>query len=82
MRDFFKMMRRYATPYAPHLAGAILLNIFSGIFNVFSFTIIIPMLNILFNLDSKTYEFIAWNTPGMSTKDIIINNAYWGVMTI
>ncbi len=79
MRDFFKMMRRYATPYAPHLAGAILLNIFSGIFNVFSFTIIIPMLNILFNLDSKTYEFIAWNTPGMSTKDIIINNAYWGV---
>ncbi|MBR6002467.1 MAG: ABC transporter ATP-binding protein [Bacteroidales bacterium] len=79
MRDFFRMMRRYATPYAPHLAGAILLNILSGVFNVFSFTIIIPMLNILFNLDSKAYEFIAWDTEGMSMKDIIINNAYYGV---
>lgn len=79
MRDFFRMMRRYASPYAPHLAGAIFLNILSGVFNVFSFTIIIPMLNILFNLDSKTYEFIAWNTEGMSMKDIIINNAYYGV---
>ena len=73
------MMKRYARPYAPHLAGAILLNILSGVFNVFSFTIIIPMLNILFNLDSKVYEFIAWNTPGMSMKDILINNAYWSV---
>ena len=79
MRDFFRMMKRYAKPYAPHLAGAILLNILSGVFNVFSFTIIIPMLNILFNLDSKAYEFIAWNTPDMSMKDILINNAYWSV---
>ena len=79
MRDFFRMMRRYAAPYAPHLAGAILLNILSGVFNVFSFSIIIPMLNILFNLDSKVYEFIAWNTPDMSMKDILINNAYWSV---
>ena len=79
MRDFFRMMKRYARPYAPHLAGAIFLNILSGVFNVFSFSIIIPMLNILFNLDSKVYEFIAWNTPDMSMKDIIINNAYWSV---
>ena len=79
MRDFLRMMKQYARPYAPHFAGSILLNIFSGIFNVFSFSIIIPMLKILFNIDAKTYEFIDWSTQGMSFKDILINNAYWGV---
>ncbi|MBR6055452.1 MAG: ABC transporter ATP-binding protein [Bacteroidales bacterium] len=79
MREFLRMMKRYARPYAPHFAGSILLNIFSGIFNVFSFSIIIPMLKILFNIDAKTYEFIDWSTQGMSFKDILINNAYWGV---
>ena len=77
MREFIKMMRQYASPYKPYLAGAVLLNILSAIFNIFSFAVIVPLLNILFRLDTAQYEFIPWGTDGYSFKDILVNNAYW-----
>ena len=77
MREFIKMMRQYASPYKPYLAGAVLLNILSAIFNIFSFAVIVPLLNILFRLDTAQYEFIPWGTEGYSFKDILVNNAYW-----
>ena len=77
MHDFIKMMRQYASPYKPYLAGAVVLNILSAIFNIFSFAVIVPLLNILFKLDSVQYSFIPWGTEGMRFKDILVNNAYW-----
>ena len=77
MREFIKMMRQYASPYKPYLAGAVLLNILSAIFNIFSFAVIVPLLNILFRLDTAQYEFLPWGTEGYSFKDILVNNAYW-----
>ena len=77
MREFIKMMRQYASPYKPYLAGAVLLNILSAIFNIFSFAVIVPLLNILFRLDTAQYAFIPWGTDGYSFKDILVNNAYW-----
>ena len=77
MREFIKMMRQYASPYKPYLAGAVLLNILSAIFNIFSFAVIVPLLNILFRLDTAEYEFIPWGTEGYSFKGILVNNAYW-----
>lgn len=79
MKDFVRMMRQYASPYKGYLGGAVILNMLSAVFNVFSFAVIIPMLNILFNIDKTHYDFIAWGTEGMKTKDILINNAYWTV---
>ena len=77
MREFIKMMRQYASPYKPYLAGAVLLNILSAIFNIFSFAVIVPLLNILFRLDTAQYAFIPWGTEGYSFKGILVNNAYW-----
>ena len=77
MRDFLKMMRQYALPYKGYLAGAVVLNILSAIFNIFSFAVIVPLLNILFRLDTAQYSFIPWETEGYSFKDILVNNAYW-----
>ena len=79
MKEFFRMMRQYALPYKSYLGGAVVLNLLSAIFNIFSFSFIIPMLNILFNLDSKTYEFISWSDAAVGFKDKLINNAYWYV---
>jgi len=79
MRDFLKMMRLYALPYKGYLAGAVVLNILSAIFNIFSFAVIVPLLNILFRLDTAQYSFIPWETEGYSFKDILVNNAYWMV---
>ena len=77
MRDFLKMMRQYALPYKGYLAGAVVLNILSAIFNIFSFAVIVPLLNILFRLDTAQYAFIPWGTEGYSFKDTLVNNAYW-----
>ena len=60
MRGFLRLMKRYALQYKGYLGGSVILNILSAVFNIFSFSFIIPVLNILFNLDSKTYDFIAW----------------------
>ena len=77
MRDFLKMMQQYALPYKGYLAGAVVLNILSAIFNIFSFAVIVPLLNILFRLDTAQYAFIPWGTEGYSFKDTLVNNAYW-----
>lgn len=79
MRDFVKMMRQYASPYKGYLAGAVVLNMLSAIFNIFSFAVIIPLLNILFKVNDKVYEFIPWGAEGHSFKDLVINNFYYFV---
>ena len=81
MKEFIRMMRQYASPYKGYLGGAVVLNILSAIFNVFSFAVIIPILNILFKLDTTQYAFIPWGTPGEGFKDILVNNAYFYVQT-
>lgn len=78
MKEFWQLMKRYVAPYKKYLAGAVVLNVFSAIFNIFSFTLIIPILQILFKMDTTVYEFIPWDS-GMPVKDIIVNNAYWYV---
>ena len=76
MREFFKMMRLYASPYKIYMVGAVLLNLLSAVFNVFSFAVIIPLLNILFKIDTNVYEFIPWGTEGYSFKELLMNNSY------
>ena len=76
MRQFLQVLKKYASPYKRYMAWAIILNIFSAIFNIFSFTLIIPLLQILFKIDSKVYEFIPWNSD-VPLKDMILNNIYY-----
>ena len=76
MREFFRMMRQYASPYKGYLGGAVVLNLLSAVFNIFSFAVIIPLLNILFRLDTNVYEFIPWGTAGYSFKQLLVNNSY------
>ena len=79
MKDFWKILKRYASPYKGCLGGSVVLNILSAIFNVFSFSLLIPILQILFNINEMHYEFMPWNSDAASFKDIAINNLYWYV---
>ncbi len=72
------MMKRFVAPYKKYLAGAVALNIFSAIFNIFSFTLIIPILQILFKMDTNVYEFIPWDS-GAGAADTLKNNLYYYV---
>ena len=78
MKDLFRLLKRYASPYKWYMAWSIFLNIFSAVFNIFSFTLVIPILQILFGLDTTVYEFIPWNAD-MPIKELIINNMYYYV---
>lgn len=72
------MMRRFLSPYRKYIVGAVFLNILSAIFNIFSFTLLIPILQILFEMDKTVYQYMAWDGGG-SVKDIAINNFYYHV---
>ena len=76
MKDFLKLLKRYALPYKASMIWAVILNILSAVFNIFSFTLIIPILQILFKMDTTVYEFIPWDSA-MPQKDILMNNIYY-----
>ena len=77
MRGFFHVMRRYVAPYRKYLVGSLVFNLLSAVLNVFSFMTLIPMLNLLFRIDTTVYHYIAWDTEGIGLKDILINNMYY-----
>ena len=81
MKEFWKILKRFTAPYTGYLFGAVGINILSAIFNIFSFTLIIPILQILFKMDTTVYEFIPWGSE-MSLKDILMNNMYYFVTII
>lgn len=78
MKEFLQLMKRFVSPYRRYVVGAVVLNILSAVFNVFSFTLLIPILQILFEMDNKVYEFIPWDSAE-SFKNIAVNNFYYYV---
>lgn len=79
MKEFFQLLRRFVPPYRKNLIGALFLNLLSAILNIFSFTLIIPILQILFRMDTKVYEYMPWDTAGVGMKELVINNFYYYV---
>ena len=75
MKEFWKVMVRYAAPYKKYLVGSVFLDILSAVMNIFSFSMLIPILQILFNVGEQTYEFIPWSA-NMNFQDIV-NNLYY-----
>lgn len=76
MKEFLQVMKRFALPYKKYMLLAVLFNLLSALLNIFSFTSLMPMLNLLFGMDENEYHFMAWNGAG-DVKDILINNLYY-----
>lgn len=76
MKEFFKVLKRYVPPYKKYLALSLFFTLLSAILNVFSFMVIIPILNILFKIeDSGNVEFIPWDTVNSENmQDVFLNN--------
>ena len=58
-----------------YIVWSIVLNFVAQWLNVFSFVVLIPILNILFKIDQNVYTYREW-TWGTLNKDLIVNNAY------
>ncbi|MDE7377139.1 MAG: ABC transporter ATP-binding protein/permease, partial [Muribaculaceae bacterium] len=75
MKDFFVLLRRFVAPYKGYLALNIIFNILAAFLTLFSFALIIPILEILFEIDQTTYAYMAWGTA--SIKEVAVNNFYY-----
>ncbi|MCH5232066.1 MAG: ABC transporter ATP-binding protein [Muribaculaceae bacterium] len=77
MKDLFSFMKRFAAPYKWYVVGSVLFNFLTMFLTVFSFAFIMPILRILFNLDTTNYTRMGWEDGDF--QDVLINNFYWYV---
>ena len=75
MKDFFHLMSKYFVRYKRYIGGTLLFNILAALFNVFSFTVLLPILQILFKVNTERYEFIEWGTGDLI--ETAKNNGYY-----
>lgn len=76
MKEFLKILRRFVPPYKKYLFLNIFFNILAAFLTLFSFALIIPILEMLFMGDKGVvYHYMDW-TSG-SFKDVAINNFYY-----
>ena len=85
MRDFIRILKRFVPPYKKYMVLNIVFNVLSAILNLFSFALIIPILQILFKMDEGNYTFMDWNFNAGSWEswkalpELIKNNFFWYV---
>ena len=75
LKQFLSVMGRYLKPYRKYLAGSVVLNFLAQWLNVFSFVVLIPILNILFKIDTQVYTWQPIDWSHLS-KDVLQNNGY------
>ena len=77
MKEFFKILKRFVPPYKKYLVLSLIFTFLSAILNVFSFMVIIPILQIIFKIsDTSGVEFIPWSEMSSDNlKDVLMNNA-------
>ena len=79
MKEFLQVLRRFVPPYKKYLALSIAFNILSAILNIFSFAALIPILQILFQVDGgiRANEYMSWDGSLGSLKEVATNNMYY-----
>ena len=76
IKEFFSLLKRYMKPYRKYLTWAVILNFLSQWLNVFSFAALVPILNILFKIDTTKYEYMPMDIHHLN-KDVLIKNGYY-----
>ncbi|MBR5935172.1 MAG: ABC transporter ATP-binding protein [Bacteroidaceae bacterium] len=81
MKDLFVFLRRFVRPYRKNLVGSVLFNLLSALLNVFSFALIVPILQILFKISENVYEYtpVYWGMKADDFTAALRNNFYFKV---
>ncbi len=79
MKEFLQILRRFVPPYKRYLGLSVLFNILSAILNIFSFAALIPILQILFQVDGgiRANDYMTWNGDWGTIKEVATNNMYY-----
>ena len=72
MKEFLQVLRRFLPPYKKYLVLSIVFNILSALLNIFSFAALIPILQILFQVDGglRANDLEPWAL----NKEVLQNN--------
>nr|WP_311451294.1 ABC transporter ATP-binding protein [uncultured Porphyromonas sp.] len=69
MKDILMLIRRFIAPkYKGLLALAVLFNILSALLNLVAFALVMPILNILFQIEARVTTFIPWSSLDLTTQ--------------
>ncbi|MBF1512453.1 MAG: ABC transporter ATP-binding protein [Prevotella pallens] len=74
MKEFLQILRRFVPPYKKYLVWSVVFNILSAILNIFSFAALIPLLQILFKVDTGAKATQVMALSDGSLKDVLANN--------
>ena len=74
MKEFFQVLRRFVPPYKKYLVLTVIFNILSAILNIFSFLAIMPILKILFKIDTADTHPVLLAIGSADIKEVLTNN--------
>ena len=82
MKDIFMLIRRFIAPYYKgYLSLAVLFNILSALLNLVAFALVMPILNILFQIEERVTTYIPFRSLDLTTqagwsqmKEVVTNN--------
>lgn len=82
MKEFIRVLRRYIPPYKRYLVLSVVFNILSALLNIFSFATLVPILNILFDIDNAKLptKLMEWDMDNLTT--VAMNNMNYYVSGI
>lgn len=80
MKEFLIVLRRFLPPYKKYLFFSVFFNVLSALLNIFSFAALIPILQILFQVDGglRANELLPWAL----SKEVLHNNLSYYVQEL
>ncbi len=62
MSSYFQTVKRYVRPYSGHIALSVFTNVLAALLNLLTFSLIIPILRVLFGLEDATSEYLSFSS--------------------
>ncbi len=73
MKHFFSILKRFLPPYQLEIFLSLVYNLLAAVFGIFSFMLVQPVLEILFEKENSVFELIPWEF----SLDVLKNNFYY-----
>ena len=80
MKGFWQLLRRFVPPYKKYIVLNVVFNLLAAFLTLFSFALIIPILEMLFGLNTNTYEFMPLGSGKVT--EVVVNDFYYYVQCI
>lgn len=67
MKDLYRLISRYVPPYRWYLVLSIVANVLSALLNLIAFSLVMPILRILFQIEERAKELISLSSINLSS---------------